>query len=123
MNCHIHMVRVKNNATICKICAPLFDKKSCHTFMKIAPHFYGLCGKRRDTELRHFACVCECDSLSVCVCVCVCVCVRVCVHVCRNVPFKRTYYSGLELLWLMQVKCSRVSIEGICGVGVGQELG
>ena len=53
-NFHIHMVRVKNNVTICKICALLFDKKSCRTFMKIAPHFYGLCGKHRDTELRHF---------------------------------------------------------------------
>ena len=34
--------------------AALFDKKSCHTFMKIMPHFYGLCGNRRNTELRSF---------------------------------------------------------------------
>ena len=26
----------KNNATICKVCVPLFDKKSCHTFMVCA---------------------------------------------------------------------------------------
>ena len=27
------MVRVKNNTTICKMCAPHFDKKTCCTFM------------------------------------------------------------------------------------------
>ena len=50
----LYTVRIKKNATICKICVPLFDKKrSC-----FALHFYGLpldlCGRRRNTRLRHF---------------------------------------------------------------------
>ena len=48
------MVRVKKNATICKICVPLFDKKrGC-----FASHFYGLtldlCEKCRNIVLRRF---------------------------------------------------------------------
>ena len=46
-------VRVRKNATICKIVC-LFLIKIVPTLMKITPHFYGLCEKWRDTELRHF---------------------------------------------------------------------
>ena len=38
------MVCVKKNATICKICALLFDKKSCHTFMVCLWIFAGSAG-------------------------------------------------------------------------------